>query len=71
MPELPPAKRRKLDLDTKMAELAAQDCIEANSNGRFGVPAAPKELQREEAGILAGIEKSSWGSVHRVPCMYV
>ena len=33
--ELPPVKRRRLDLDTCMADMAAEDCIESHRAGRY------------------------------------
>ena len=33
--ELPPAKRRRLDLDTQMADMAAKDCISSHRAGRY------------------------------------
>lgn len=33
--ELPPSKRRRLDLDTQMADMAAEDCIASHLAGRY------------------------------------
>ena len=33
--KLPPVKRRRLDLDTRMADMAAEDCIESHRAGRY------------------------------------
>ena len=33
--ELPPSKRRRLDLDTQIADMAAEDCIASHLAGRY------------------------------------
>ena len=50
--KLPQTKRRKLDLDTRMAEMAAQHCIIAHREGRYF------SLEHPRNSLARGLE--SW-----------
>ena len=55
---LPVSKRRKLDLDTRMADLAAESCISAHCEGRHS------SLEHPRNSLARGL--ASWQKLERM-----
>ena len=64
--KLPPSKRRKITLDTEMADLAANDCMTAHRSGRkFSLEHPKNSIARkleswQELEGLEGVEKTEY-----------
>ena len=68
--KLPAAKRRKVNLDTEMAELAAKDCIKSHLSHRYFSLEHPRNSiarRLESWERLEGLQSLQ----NRVPCMHV
>ena len=69
--KLPASKKRKLDLDTRMANMAAEHLFRERCHRQVLQLGASPEFHSPEIGVLgeAGKRKGSRGN--RIPCMHV